>query len=47
MNCITANMIVGNDGLCDGIIADQWNLSNTIPVLKKGNIFKTDNEDSE
>ena len=32
-----------NDALCDGLIPDQWKLSNIIPVPKKGDLTKTDN----
>ena len=32
-----------NDALCDGLIPDQWKLSNIVPVPKKGDLTKTDN----
>ena len=32
-----------NDALCEGIIPNQWKLSNIIPVPKKGDLTKTDN----
>ncbi|XP_063680102.1 uncharacterized protein LOC134815494 [Bolinopsis microptera] len=32
-----------NDALCDGLMPDQWKLSNIVPVPKKGDLTKTDN----
>ena len=32
-----------NDALCDGLIPDQWKLSNIVSVPKKGDLTKTDN----
>ena len=32
-----------NDALCDGLIPDQWKISNIVPVPKKGDLTKTDN----
>ena len=32
-----------NDALCDGLIPDQWKLSNIVPVPKKVDLNKTNN----
>ena len=32
-----------HDALCDVLIADQWKLSNIVPVPKKEDLNKTDN----
>ena len=32
-----------HNALCDGLIPDQWKLSNIVPVPKKVDLTKTDN----